>query len=312
MASTYTHGGIAALLALGLLLTGCNGGRAAADKAPPVDGTRALARVTELVRVAGVRPAGSAGGRTAAAWIASSLTSMGLTPVTDTWEAPTPKGTKTLHNVSVLIPGAPTAGRLLLASHYDTKEIPGVPNFVGANDSGSSTGLLLELLQVLHARGNWQGPTLEAVFFDGEECLEHYGPTDGFQGSTHLAAKIKQEGRVGDYRAMILLDMIGDRELQVTLSPETDDDLARRIFALAKEQGSTERFAFYPYGSILDDHTAFQALGIPAVDLIDFSYGPGNAWWHTADDTVDKLSAQSLATVGNLVLGLVFDLAQRP
>ena len=287
---------------------------------PPVDGVRALKAVAELVAI-GPRSSGSDGARQAAEWIAESARKLGCTSVTDRWTAWTPDGPREFRNIEVVLPGAPGRGFIILASHYDTKKLAGYPAFVGANDSGSSTGLLLELLRTLRggdggvkiqdAKLSWSGPELRLLFFDGEECVEAYGPGDGLQGSRHYAAKLEKDGAVKDCRAMILLDMVGDRNFNLTLSADTDKELARRLFRMAEKRGIRNQVAVCANSaSILDDHTPFQQLGIPCIDLIDFDYGPNMAWWHPDEDTLDKLSPKSLQTAGTLALDLVWDLAR--
>jgi glutaminyl-peptide cyclotransferase len=270
-----------------------------------VNGESALALTREFVAL-GPRPSGSAGARRAAEWILACCREYGCDARIDQWQEDTAHGSTVFRNVIVTIPGG-RPGRVLLGSHYDTKLLPHLPDFVGANDSGSSTGLLLEIIRtVSQPEAPWPGPTLECVFFDGEECRQQYAPDDGLHGSRRHARTIEQALQVKQYQCMILLDMVGDRELSVTLPLDSDADLARRVLAAAGRLGVREHFGYYTRASsILDDHKPFQALGIPSIDIIDFEYGPANRYWHTADDTMDKLSADSLAIVGNVVLTLL-------
>ena len=192
---------------------------------------------------------------------------------------------------------------VLLGAHYDTKT--GIEGFVGANDSGSGTGLLLAL-----ARALAEAPAeveVRVAFFDGEEAAVAYGPTDGFHGSRRLADEMEERGELGRLAAMILLDMVGDRELGITLPANGSPELTRLVFESARELGVREKFRLAVF-SIGDDHVAFARKGVATVDLIDFEYGGGpgrNAYWHTAEDTLDKMSAESLATVGRVVLRMV-------
>jgi len=301
-----------ALLAVLLILgAGCGVRTPPPPVTPPtVDGANAL-RLATAVAALGPRPAGSAGAARAAAWLADRCRDAGYTPEIDHWTE-APAGTPlNFRSVVARLPGR-APGRILLASHFDTKVLAEAPGFTGANDSASSTGLLLELMRAFAAlQPAWSGPTLEFAFFDGEECLERYSERDGLRGSTHWADRIRRRNGAADYRAMILLDMVGDRDLKLTLPADTPPDLARRLLRLAEKRGWEKQVGFYA-GNLLDDHTPFQELGIPAVDLIDFDYGPENAWWHTAEDTVDKLSATSLAIAGQLAADLAADLASRP
>ena len=277
---------------------------------PAVDGVNAL-RLAAAFTALGPRPAGSPGAQQAVAWIVARCRDYGYVPETDTWTE-APAGTSlTFRNVLARLPGR-APGRILIASHYDTKILPDAPVFAGANDSASSTGLLLELMRAFaRLQPAWAGPTLDFAFFDGEECLDHYSATDGLRGSSRLAARLRDTGTAKDYRAIILLDMVGDRDLKLTLPVDTDPGLARRLLRLAERRNWDSHVGFHS-DAMLDDHVPFQELGIPAVDLIDFAYGPDNAWWHTAEDTTDKLSAASLAGVGQLAADLAADLATTP
>lgn len=263
--------------------------------------------VERLVSI-GPRPSGSPGAERAAAHIRQTLEAQGIVASIDTFEEATPVGRIVFRNVSGIIPGT-RDGLVVLASHYDTKSGIG-DAFVGANDSGSSTGLLLALARFLK-----QSPRLDTdillAFFDGEECLRAYGPGDGLHGSRFLANRIVACGRREKIRAVIVLDMIGDRDLKVTLPRNSTPDLANRVFKAAQEEGVRHRFALAP-GAIIDDHVPFLAAGIPTVNLIDFEYGSArgkNDYWHTDQDTLDKLSADSLQTVGRVVIRLLDALA---
>ena len=275
--------------------------------APEVNGAHALDLVAEFVAL-GPRISGTPGAQKAAAWIAKESRALVYSVEVQEWRETTDAGSTTFRNVVALKPGHPRR-RILLGSHYDTKFLPEVPGFTGANDSGSSTGLLLEIMRQLAEQQLPRNTTLECVFFDGEECRTAYGPSDGLHGSRHHAAAIQEAGTAGDYLAVIVLDMVGDKDLSVTLPMDTDGRLARQIFDIAEGQGVRDAFGYFPRGSILDDHKPFQDLGIPSVDIIDFEFGPGNRYWHTGEDTMDKLSAQSLEVVGNVTLELIWRIA---
>lgn len=296
-------------LALGLLTAGCTQNTAA----PPlphqlrVDGDRAFGYTRLLVEL-GPRPSGTANAAKAAAWLRETCRTLGYQPSVDEWQEDTPAGTTTFRNVEATLAGRPGAPTILLASHYDTKRIASEPDFVGANDSGSSTGLLLELMRTFAAVKPWGGCSLHFAFFDGEECVRAYDQTDGLHGSRRLAQRLVTQNKVGSYRAMILLDMVGDRDLTLTLPTDSDPDLLRRFLRLAVAQGVAKHVSLFERGQILDDHTPFQNAGMPSLDLIDFAYGPGQSWWHTREDTLDKLSPRSLEIVGNLTAALVLEL----
>ena len=292
----------AAILASGL---GC---REKATPTPSVtmaasfDGTRALNNVRSFVAL-GPREGGTENSRGAAEYLVHQVQGLGVAVELQRFQDAAPGGTAEFHNVLARIPGH-GKGLILLGAHFDTKS--GIPGFVGANDSGSGVGVLLELARIL--RTEWHhGPEIWLVFFDGEECRVSYGPHDGFHGSRHLAQQLVATGRSQDVRAMILLDMIGDRDLTVTLPSNGTPALTALVLTAAEQVGVREKFSLAP-GPIFDDHQPFLEAGIPAVDLIDFRYGsaPGlNDYWHTPADTMDKLGAESLQTIGRVVLQML-------
>ncbi len=193
-------------------------------------------------------------------------------------------------------------GRIVLVgSHYDTKWMPNV-NFVGANDGGSSTGVLLEMARVASTV-----PDLWFVFFDGEECVKEYGEKDGLWGSRYFVEEAKKTKELGKFKAMVLLDMVGDANLNVIMPANSHRGLVQRVFDAAKETGHRGSFSFSE-SPMMDDHVPFIEAGVPAVNLIDFEYGSGpgkNDYWHTEKDTLDKLSSRSLQVVGQTALRLV-------
>lgn len=263
----------------------------------------AVMREVESFVALGPRVAGTDGARKAADYIAHRLGQLGLAPETDEFLEVTSSGTNVFRNVVARLPGG--EDRILLLAHYDTKGAIG-DRFVGANDSGSGVGVLLALAAVLRpaAGATRVGPAVWLVFLDGEECRVSYGPADGLHGSRHLAARLRASGEAGRVRAVILLDMIGDRDLRVSIPRNGSPELTSLVFSAATAQGCRTNFALLP-GAILDDHQPFLDAGMPAVDLIDFEYGsrPGlNDYWHTERDTLDKLSPDSLETVGRVVM----------
>ena len=276
---------------------------------------RAWRYVEEYVGL-GAKPAGGDGSGTAAAaeWIRRQLEAAGVEAEVREFRDAAPGGEGVFRNVVGRIAareggGAEDGRMVLVGAHYDTKT--GIDGFVGANDSGSGTGLLLELARALAAAP--AGVEVRVAFFDGEEAAVKYGPTDGFHGSRRLAAEMEERGELGRVAAMILLDMVGDRDLGVTLPVNGSPELTRLAFESARELGVREKFRLSRF-AIGDDHVAFAEKGVPTVDLIDFEYGGGpgrNEFWHTAEDTLDKMSAESLGTVGRVVLRMVEKLGER-
>lgn len=295
----------ACLVAAGLVsLTGCR----PAEQLPPVsavvdpaafDGSRALEEARRIVGL-GPRDANTPGAANAARYLLARLKAQGVTNASiDEFSDYCPDGDCVFRNVIGRIPGQ-GRGLIMVASHYDTKS--GIAGFEGANDSASSSAVLVEMAGAL-ARTPLS-PEIWLVFFDGEECKVGYGPRDGFHGSRHLADQMIVQNRIRDIRAFILLDMIGDRDLTVTFPRNSTPWLISKFFTAAAEEGAREKFALSAL-DIGDDHDVFFRLGVPAVDVIDFQYGsaPGrHDYWHTPEDTMDKISAESLQTIGRVTL----------
>ncbi len=299
-----------AAIAASVLLAGCGERPAPPHPAilepPKADGARALAEVERLLELS-PRVSGTDNARRAAEHIAERLKIHGVGAIVDTFTDRVAEGEMEFHNVVGTLPGR--SGRfVILGSHFDTKH--GMSEaFTGANDSGSSTGLLIELARVLAEEPMGELGVVFA-FFDGEESRHRYGPLDGLHGSRHMARTLREEGRVDKVRAMILLDMVGDRDITITLPRNSSTELVSRVFAAASAEGARDTFRLAPY-EILDDHVPFMREGIAAIDLIDFEFGsaPGlNDYWHTEEDTIDKLSAESLATIGNVTLRVLYGL----
>lgn len=269
----------------------------------PGDGTNALAEASAFVSDCTPRDAGTPGAKAAADWIATRLAACGVPASIDAFADQTPSGTQTFYNITATIDGA-RPGRVLLLSHFDTKR--GIsPSFEGANDGGSSTGLLLALASLYEHAPLASHPTVAVAFLDGEEAAESYGPHDGLHGSRHLAAKFRQAGVSFD--AVILLDMVGDSDLRLSIPHNGAGNLRALALSAADATGIRDRVSLMD-GDVLDDHQPFLDAGYPAVDLIDFTYGSGpglNDYWHTPADTLDKLSAASLGMTGALVAEMV-------
>lgn len=271
-----------------------------------VDKTRAFRMVEEIVAI-GPRPSGSQNAAKMVLYITEKCKEFGYEPTVDSWPEITPTGTIEFRNVYARI-GEETGRFILLGSHYDTKNIGG-STFVGANDSGSSTALLLEIMQTLKSAGPWRGYPIRFAFFDGEEAQRQYADNDGLHGSKRLAKTLQAASEHKQCAAMILLDMIGDRDLTVTLSRNDDPDLIRRLLALAEKTNVRQQFEFFRAGTILDDHIPFKELGIPVIDIIDLQYGPNNSYWHSHQDTIDKISPDSLEIIGTIVIQLIQELS---
>ena len=266
------------------------------------DGKRALNHIQSLVNI-GPHPAGSPQLTKAASYLMSQLEEAGLEAQEQVFVGGSPRGPIQFRNVIGKTPrSASGAGQIIIiASHYDTKYLPNI-NFVGANDGGSSSGALLEL-----ARCASMMPNVWFVFFDGEEAIQEYSDSDGLIGSKFFVEQLKANKEITSIKAVILLDMIGDANLNITVPANCSGKLVEEVFAASRDVGYRDYFALAK-GEILDDHTPFMRAGIAAVDLIDFEYGsaPGkNDYWHTDKDTLDKLSPHSLEIVGQTTLRLL-------
>lgn len=257
-------------------------------------GEKAFAHVQQLVDF-GPRPAGSEALEKSRVYIADQLRRSGWSVTRQAFTDDTPRGKVQFVNLIAQFSGKGKAASpsFLLCSHYDTKMFDTV-RFVGANDGGSSTGLLLELARVIGQHPDL-GRKIELVFFDGEEAYEHFSDTDGVYGSRYFARQLQKDAK--QFRGGILFDMVGDRSLGITLPADSPAAMARDIFGAAEALKLRNYFSYFDR-DLIDDHVPLNAIGVPTLDIIDFDF----PWWHTADDTIDKISAQSLQIVGSVAL----------
>lgn len=266
------------------------------DVAPPpastagFDGQRAFAHVAQLVAM-GPRTPGSHGIRRAQDYIREQLKSSGCAVEEDDFTASAPAERVPMKNIVAKIPGA-SANVVLFLTHYDTKRLP---DFVGANDGGSSTGLLLEIARLLC--GKPRGVNLWIGFLDGEEAFVEWSETDGTYGSRQLAAKLSLSGELKRVKAVVLADLIGDTELNIRRESNSTRWLTDLVWETAARLGYQKHF-LPETTAIEDDHIPFLRRGVPAVDIIDLDY----AHWHVPGDTLDKVSPRSLAIVGHVLL----------
>jgi len=263
------------------------------------DGNKALEKVSAQV-ACGPRPSGSPELAKARALIIESLKGCGWNTEIQEFSAETPHGNIPMANLVARFakPDAKASPlpKVLVCSHYDTKKFSTI-SFVGANDGASSTGALLELARVL-ALDPELATRVELVFFDGEEALQQFSETDGLYGSRYYATQLRNSGRHAEYKYGILWDMIGDKNLGFTLPLDSPRELTQGYLASAE---ALQQRAFYRIFDrpMLDDHVPLNQIArIPTLDVIDFEYDA----WHTADDTMQQLSPQSLASVGWVTL----------
>jgi len=226
----------------------------------------------------------------------------------DTFTADTPIGPVAMRNFIVRFPGKKD-GVIVLATHYETNYWLKNINFVGANDGGSTTGLLLAIADQLRGK-TLDGYSVWLVFFDGEEAIQSWSASDSTYGSRHLAAKWGRDGTFGKIKAFILADMIGDKDLDIQRETKSTDWLVGIVRQAAKKYGD-ERYFFQREEAVEDDHLPFVARGVPSIDVIDLDYGPNNAYHHTAQDTMDKVSAASLTIDGDVFMETIRLINQR-
>jgi Zn-dependent M28 family amino/carboxypeptidase len=220
----------------------------------------------------------------------------------DTFTANTPIGPVNMRNFIVRFPGKKD-GVIVLATHYETNYYLRNINFVGANDGAATTGLLLAIADQLRGK-KLDGYSVWLVFFDGEEAIQSWSASDSTYGSRHLAAKWGRDGALGRIKAFVLTDMIGDKDLDIQRETRSADWLVALVRQAAKKFGY-EHYFFQTEEPVEDDHLAFVSRGVPSIDLIDLDYGPNNSYHHTAQDTIDKISAHSLAIDGDVLMETV-------
>jgi Zn-dependent M28 family amino/carboxypeptidase len=281
------------------------------DDAPParVDGDRAMQYAKEIVKL-GPRPLASANHKKVEEYISSHL--KGDQVEDDNFTADTPEGKFPAHNIVAKYPGSKD-GIIIIASHYDTNYPLRNTSYVGANDGASSSGLLLEFAN--HLRGKLRdGYSIWLVWDDAEEAIKPDGSgglpnempfsEDSLYGITHLAEKWQADGTLKRVKAFILTDMIGDADLNVEKDTNSTAWLQDVVYEASKRLGYQSHF-FGRQMEVGDDHLPFVKRGVPSVDFIDFNYGYNNVLWHTPQDTIDKLSPQSMLIVGSVVLETV-------
>ncbi|MGH9402035.1 MAG: M28 family peptidase [Terriglobia bacterium] len=278
---------------------------------PAFSGQRAFENIRHLVAF-GPRPPGSPALIASRQWIMRQLQGDGCAVDQDSFTAPTPRGSVNMENLIVKIPGE-TQSVVMLAGHYDTKLFKNF-RFVGANDGGSSAAFLTEMGRVLCGRKSHPNKyTTWLVFFDGEEAIEQeMTPTDGTYGSRHLEQKLAADSELSRIQAMILVDMIGDKSLDIRRDDNSTGWLNNLLFKTADRLGYSRYFLRDQSLPVGDDHTPFIEAGVSAVDIIDFDYGPNESYWHSAGDTLDHCSPASMEIVGRVVTAMLSALGSSP
>jgi Zn-dependent M28 family amino/carboxypeptidase len=268
----------------------------AAVTPPAFDSGRAYQHLRQIVSF-GPRPAGSPALDATRRYFHQQLKAIGVQAIDQTFEASTPLGPIKMANVIATIPGA-RPERIVFGGHFDTKIFREFP-FVGANDGGSSAAFLLELARVLKARKN--PLTMEILFLDGEEATGEWRDGDHTYGSRHYVEVAKREGTLGQLRAFVLVDMIGSRDLVLDRDTNSTSWLLDTLWQTARKLGVQDHFPPQP-SPVEDDHIEFLDAGVQALDIIDLNHYAQAGWWHTREDTLDKISARSLQIVGDVLM----------
>ncbi|HTB10065.1 MAG TPA: M28 family metallopeptidase [Bryobacteraceae bacterium] len=250
----------------------------------------------------GPRPDGSPAIAKLRSTIRQQLGLRGCELISDRFTAQTPDGPVPMENIIAKFPGK--SGRAIaISGHYDTKRMS---NFVGANDGGSSTGVLLELAEALQERPRVDDVYL--VFFDGEEAIHEWTDKDSLYGSRHLVEKWTADGTIQKLKALINVDMTGDKNLHLIWDANSAPSVRKLVWDVADSLGYSA--AFPRRGSAIDDdHMPFINAGVRAVDLIDFD--SQNTFWHTPQDTLDKLDPHSFEVIGAVVMKSIEELEQQ-
>jgi Iap family predicted aminopeptidase len=259
---------------------------------PKFDGARAFEDMRRMVEI-GPRPAGSPEIERTRDYIRKELAAAGLKVEEQAFDARTPLGVVHMVNLRATLPGQSSNGRIVIGGHYDTKLVKEF-RFVGASDAGSSAAFLLELARALKGRAN--PLPIELLFLDGEEAVVNWSGQDHTYGSRYYVEQLRKAGTVKDVRAFVLVDMIGDSDLGIRREQSSTAWLKDAIWSAARRLGRNEFLS--EETPIEDDHIEFLAAGIPSVDIIDLEYPA----WHTADDTLEHVSAKSLQAVGDVLI----------
>ena len=263
-----------------------------AQSSSAFDSSKAWEHVRQQLAI-GPRPSGSPANARTRQYITAQLKALGITTTEQPFEGATPIGPIKMVNIIGTIPGK-RADRIILASHFDTKLYRDV-RFVGASDGASSTAALLELGRVLKARKDLPF-TIELLFLDGEEAVLEWTGTDNTYGSRYYVDAARKAGSLKSIRALILLDMIGDRDLTIRRESNSTRWLTDIVWATAKKLG--HRQFMDEETTVEDDHIPFVKAGVPSLDIIDLDYPQ----WHTPQDTIDAIAARSIQVVGDVVI----------
>jgi Zn-dependent M28 family amino/carboxypeptidase len=258
-------------------------------------------RYTREVTAFGPRPIGSANHKKLEDYILAHL--KGDQVEDDAFIADTPEGKFPVRNLIAKFPGK-RDGIIVIAGHIDTNYPLRDTGYVGANDGGSSTAMLLELANAFRGEKR-EGYSVWLVWTDGEEAVKSWTSTDSLYGTRHLADKWQKDGTLKSIKAFLLVDMIADADLNIDRDSRSTAWLEDLVYEAATHLGYQSHFFDRTLNALEDDHLPFVERGVPSADLIDLNYGYGNVFHHTTEDTMDKLSPKSMEIVGRVVLETV-------
>ena len=277
----------------------------------PIDGQATMKLVEKQVSF-GPRYSDSQAIINCAEWMKSYAKELGFKAEIDSWSESRHGEFITFRNLIITYRPPSYQGKdfLLIGSHYDTKRLPGIKTWQSANDGPSSTALLLQILrQIKEQEQDWQNSCeLRFLIFDGEECQHQYADHDGLHGSKRYAQQLKKNEKLSHCRGFLLADLVGDKDLHISFPKNNSKKLAQQALNIAQQQGLSAYFS-QGHSAIIDDFVPFHEMGIPCLDFIDFNFGPNNRYWHTEEDSIDKLSPKSLEICGNVFQDLIWKLS---
>ena len=273
--------------------------------AAPLEFTRAdsyaaMGVLNAFLRDCTPRNSGTVKGRLAADWLAARLADFGVSAKVDRFRDGTPDGVKIFKNVTAEFPAREnpsSAPWIVVLSHYDTAPNVG-RDFQGANDGGSTSALLVAFARALKRSGGLKGFNVMLAWTDGEEARVAYSDNDGFHGARRLVSRFKESKR--EIKAVIGIDMLGDRDLLMEM-PANGTMWLKAVAIDAALDAGLGSVLKCGEANVRDDFAEFLKAGYPAINIIDFEFGPGNSWWHTCEDTLDKVSEDSIHKAGRLV-----------
>jgi Zn-dependent M28 family amino/carboxypeptidase len=272
---------------------------------PQIDSKRTFQYIKEIVAF-GTRPMGSENHKRVENYITSHL--KGDQVEDDAFTADTVEGKFPVRNIIAKYPGTKD-GIIAILGHYDTNYPLRNIGFVGANDGGSSTAILLEYANYLRGKKR-DGYSVWLVWTDGEEAVRQWSEADSLYGTRHLAEKWEKDGTLKKIKALLVMDMIGDADLNIERETNAPSWLSDLVYQAA-ERGGVQSHFYARSAAVEDDHLPFVKRGVPSIDVIDLDYGYNNVFHHTAQDTIDKLSPRSLEIVGNTILEAIRMLDRR-